>query len=124
MINSNVLEGCCWEIKRINTHCQTLNSMTCVPLQAPGQLLCLLSLYSKYFCDREHCKPSQCLEDAVQTRQTSGFINNFSIKPGPMLIFFLKLLLSVKNKILTAISTVPSLKNTLSFVIWKSCLWL
>lgn len=38
-----------------------------------------------------------------------------------MLIFFLKPLLSVKNQILTAISTVLPLKATPSFVILKSC---
>jgi len=84
----------------------------------------LLSSNSKCCCDEEHCKALPVAGGHCPKELNHWAYQQFINRPGFTFIFLLKLFLSVKNMVLTAIRTVPSVKTTLSFVILKSCLWL
>lgn len=127
-----LLPSCFWEckyiVKYIWRYCKLCKTMHCVPLQASTPFFffffSLQSSYSKFCCDQE-CSKALPVTGGYCPKKVNHLTWQWFInKPDFTSIFLLKLLLSAKIMILTAISTVPSEKTTLSFVILKFCLWL
>lgn len=76
-------------------------------------IIFFLSSYSKCCCDKKCCKTLPVDGGYCPKKMNHWAKQRFINRPSFTFIFLLKLLLSVKNMILTAISTVPSVKAAL-----------